>query len=71
MHAQFHIGAALALLGRREEVVRWLTRGAVEGYPSHLRFSTDQSLAPLKGLPPFEALLEQLLQDRERWQHGL
>ena len=56
-HAQFHIGATLGLLGRKADAARWLTKAADEGYPSYPRFSTDQSLAPLKGYPAFEALL--------------
>ena len=56
-HAQFHIGAILGLLGRKADAVHWLTTAADEGYPSFPRFSTDQSLAPLKGYPAYEALL--------------
>ena len=67
-HGQFWIGSALAILGRYDEAVRWLTKAADEGYPSYPRFSTDQSLAPLKGHPGFEALLARLRQDRDRWQ---
>src|SRR4029453_16197262 len=66
-HAQFHIGCALALLGRPDEAMEWLTRAANEGYPSYPRFSTDESLAPLRGHAGFVALLAQLRQDRERW----
>ena len=32
-HAQFHIGCTLALLGRPEEAMQWLTKAANEGYP--------------------------------------
>ena len=67
-HAQFHIGATLGLLGRKADAVRWLTRAADEGYPSYPRYSTDQSLAPLKDYPPFEALLVRLRSDWNRWQ---
>ena len=70
-HGQFWIGSALAILGRYDEAVRWLTKAADEGYPSYPRFSTDQSLAPLKGHPGFEALLARLRQDRDRWQSKL
>ena len=59
-HAQFHIGAAFGLLGRHDEAVRWLKRAADEGYPSYPRFSTDQSLAPLRGHAEFEALRTRL-----------
>lgn len=70
-HAQFHIGAALACLGRPDAAVDWLTRAANEGYPSYPRFAADQSLAALKGHPGFEALLARLRKDWERWQKTL
>ena len=70
-HVQFHIGSTLAVLGRYDEAVRWLTKAADEGYPSYTRFSTDQSLAPLKGHAGFIALLARLRQDRDRWQKTL
>ena len=70
-HAQFHIGSTLGVLGRYDEAVRWLTKAADEGYPSYPRFSTDQTLAPLKGHAGFIALLARLRQDRDRWQKTL
>ena len=70
-HAQFHIGAIFGLLGRKADAVRWLTKAADEGYPSYPRFSTDQSLAPLKGYPTYEALLIRLQNDWNRWQKSL
>jgi TolB-like protein/DNA-binding winged helix-turn-helix (wHTH) protein/tetratricopeptide (TPR) repeat protein len=70
-HAQFHIGSTLGVLGRYDEAVRWLTKAAEEGYPSYPRFSTDQSLAPLKGHAGFIALLARLRQDWDRWQKSL
>jgi tetratricopeptide (TPR) repeat protein len=70
-HGQFWIGSTLAILGRNDEAVRWLTKAADEGYQSFPRFSTDQSLAPLKGHAGFAALLARLRQDRDRWQKTL
>ena len=66
-HAQFHIGSALALLGRHDEAVVWLTAAANEGYPSLPRFTNDRALAALKRHPGFEKLLDQLRKDRQRW----
>ena len=66
-HAQFHIGCTLALLGRPEEAMQWLTKAANEGYPSYPRFSTDQSLAPLRSHSGFVELLARLRQERDRW----
>ena len=70
-HAQFHIGATFGLLGNKVEAVRWLTRAADEGYPSFPRFSTDQSLEPLRGDPAFEALMTRLRNDWHRWKNSL
>jgi hypothetical protein len=53
------------------EAVRWLTKAVDEGYASYPRFSTDQSLARLKGHAGFAALLARLRQDRDRWQQTL
>jgi tetratricopeptide (TPR) repeat protein len=67
-HAQFQIGAAYALLGRRAEAVAWLTKAANEGYPSYPRFSSDRSLASLKGYRTFDELLGKLERDWRGWQ---
>ena len=70
-HVQFQIGSTLALIGRPEEAVDWLARAANEGYPSYPRFSTDQTLLPLKGHARFVALVERLEQEWKRWQKTL
>ena len=67
-HAQIHIGATLAQLGRPGEALRWLTMAANQGYPSYTRFSNDRNLDPLRGQAEFEALLARLRQDHQRWQ---
>ena len=66
-HAQFNIGATLAWLDKPDDAVRWLTRAAEEGYPSYPKFSSDPSLAPLKGHAGFEALVEGLREKWDRW----
>jgi tetratricopeptide (TPR) repeat protein len=70
-HAEFAIGSTLALLGRRDEALVWLTKAANEGYPSYPRFSTEPDLSTLKGHPGFDALLERLRKDHERWRSTL
>jgi tetratricopeptide (TPR) repeat protein len=70
-HAQFAIGCAYALLGNKDEAVRWLTRAADEGLPSYPKFSSHVDVASLKGYPAFDALVERLRRDWERWRATL
>jgi tetratricopeptide (TPR) repeat protein len=70
-HAQFAIGCAFALLGRSDEAMRWLTKAADEGLPSHPKFSSHIDLASLKDHPAFVALLDRLRRDWERWRTTL
>lgn len=66
-HAYYYAGAAHALLGNRDEALRWLTRAADEGYPSYPRFANDGDLASLASEPRFVALLARLERDWRRW----
>jgi eukaryotic-like serine/threonine-protein kinase len=70
-HAQFAIGCTLALLGRSDDAVLWLTKAADEGLPSYPKFSSHIDLVTLKDAPAFAALLERLRRDWERWQSTL
>ncbi len=70
-HAQFAIGMAFALLGDTDEAVRWLTKAADEGYPSYEKFSTHVDAALLKDHSGYQALLERLRRDWERWRTTL
>ena len=67
-HAQFYIGSTLAILDRHDDAVRWLEKAVEEGYKSYPKFSTDKSLARLKGHKGFAALLERLRKDQDGWQ---
>ncbi|MGE0360718.1 MAG: protein kinase [Vicinamibacterales bacterium] len=66
-HAQFAIGCAYALLGQPDEAVRWLVKAAEEGLPSYPKYSGHVDVQGLKGHPGFDALLERLRRDWERW----
>jgi TolB-like protein len=52
------IGGCLAGLGKTEEAFEWLEQGVRQGFTNH-RFlgEYDRLLAPLRGTPPFQALL--------------
>jgi TolB-like protein len=66
-HAQFAIGCAYSLLGQRDEAVRWLVKAAEEGLPSYPKYSGHADVQSLKGHPTFDALLDRLRRDFERW----
>ena len=51
--------------------MRWLTKAADEGYPSYEKFSTHVDAALLKDHSGYQALLERLRRDAERWRTTL
>ena len=53
------VGTCFAIIGRTEEAFEWLERGIDQGFTNH-RFmgEYDPLLAPLRGTPRFEELLE-------------
>ena len=66
-HVTYRIGTAFAQLRDRDNAVAWLRRSADTGFPSHGWFAGDPLAAPLRGYPPFEALLTQMRTDTARW----
>lgn len=70
-HAYYAVGAADAVLGNREEALRWLEKAADEGYPSYPHFAKDADLASLANEPRFEALLRRLETDWRRYRDTL
>ena len=70
-HAQFAIGCAFASLGDLDKAIEWVTKAATEGYPSYPRFSNEPDLRPLRGSPAFDALLDRLRRDHEKWMKTL
>ena len=69
-HAAFAIATAHAIMGERAEAVRWLERTAGDGMPAYDLFAGDPTLATLKGLPAFEALMSRLRADSERYRQA-
>ena len=70
-HAQFAVGCAYALLGQRDEAMRWLVKAADEGLPSYPKFAGHVDMAPLKEHPGYITLVERLRRDWEQWQATL
>jgi eukaryotic-like serine/threonine-protein kinase len=70
-HAEYAIGSAYALIGRKAAAVEWLERAAAHGLPCYPMFRDDVFLAGLKGDPAFEALMSQLKARWERYRREL
>ncbi len=66
-HFTFYRAMGFALLGQKDEAVRWLRRTADFGYPNVVAFRREPRLASLKGHPGYEALLAELETRRARW----
>jgi hypothetical protein len=56
--AQFNVATAFAVLGRRDEAVRWLQQTADNGMPAYELFVNDPHLASLKGHAGYLSLLQ-------------
>jgi TolB-like protein/DNA-binding SARP family transcriptional activator len=59
-HTSYHIGKAYALLGWRDEAIRWLQGAAEDGFPVYTLFARDPHLDSVRGDPRFAALLGEL-----------
>jgi tetratricopeptide (TPR) repeat protein len=59
-HVAYDIGAAYALLGKKEKAFYWLNWANENGFPCYASFSKDQFLNKLRGYAPFEQLLLEL-----------
>jgi hypothetical protein len=59
-HAEYGIGSAYALLGDRQQALKWLEQTAEDGLPCYPLFERDPNLAKLRGDPRFAALLGKL-----------
>jgi non-specific serine/threonine protein kinase len=59
-HAEYGIASAYALLGDRQQALKWLEQTAEDGLPCYPLFERDPNLAKLRGDPRFAALLGKL-----------
>lgn len=64
-HVASSLGAACAQLGRPAEAVTWVRRAAETGFPCHSWYARDPLLAPLRGRPEFERLLQELRESQQ------
>jgi tetratricopeptide (TPR) repeat protein len=59
-HAQNDIACIYALLGEREEALRWLADAAHNGFPCYRFFETDPLLDSIRGEERFRSLMTEL-----------
>lgn len=64
-HTAYNIASAYAILGNRDQAVRWLRHAADNGFPCYPLFAEDTHLNGLRRDPQFVALLAQLKRDWE------
>jgi len=66
-HAQFDIGCALALLGRSDEAVGWLSDAVHGGFPCLPAVENEPLLESLRGHSGYRNLVAELRQSREHF----
>lgn len=59
-HAQYDVACIHALLGEREEALRWLSDAAHNGFPCHAFFDVDPLLESIRGEAKFRSLMDEL-----------
>jgi serine/threonine protein kinase/tetratricopeptide (TPR) repeat protein len=62
-HAQYDIACIQALLGERDEALRWLSEAAHNGFPCYGFFETDPLIESIRGEERFRALMVELREE--------
>ena len=62
-HAQYDIACIHALLGEKDEALRWLTDAAHNGFPCYRFFEIDPVLESIRGEEAFRALMSELREE--------
>jgi eukaryotic-like serine/threonine-protein kinase len=70
-HTAYFITWAYAQMGKTEMAVEWLRDTAREGWPCYPLFARDPHLDPLRGDPRFEAVLQDIKAEWERYRVAL
>lgn len=65
-HAQYDVGCTLALLGERDEGMRWIRDAAANGFPSGTWFANDVLLHDVLGGPELDAFIAEVSAQQER-----
>jgi tetratricopeptide (TPR) repeat protein len=70
-HTAYFITWAYARMGKTEVAVEWLRDTARQGWPNYPLFARDPHLDPLRGDPRFEAVLQEIKAEWERYRMAL
>jgi eukaryotic-like serine/threonine-protein kinase len=70
-HTAYFITWAYARMGKTEAAVEWLRETARQGWPNYPLFARDPHLDPLRGDPRFEAVLQDIKAEWERYRMAL
>jgi len=62
-HSAYNIASAYALLGNRDQALRWLQDAADDGFPCYPLFAEDRLLDGLRSDPRFKSFLAKLERD--------
>ncbi len=65
-HVQYYIGAAYALMGKKELAIEWLKKAADEGFPCFPAYEKDPYLNNIRTDPRFVSFLENL---EKQWEN--
>lgn len=70
-HTAYNIASAYALLGEREQAIRWLEDAADNGFPCYPLIAADTQLDRLRDDPRFTAFMARLERDWEQRKRAL
>lgn len=65
-HVQYYIGAAYAIMGKKEQAIEWLMKAADEGFPCFPAYEKDPYLNNLRSDPRFVSFLGNL---KKQWEN--
>ena len=65
-HAQYNIGTAYALMGKKDQALEWLQQAADEGLPCYPNYEKDPYLNNLRTDPGFILFMEKL---KRQWEY--
>jgi tetratricopeptide (TPR) repeat protein len=68
-HIYYQLGVASAIMDKKENAVKWLSKAAETGFPNYPLFHTDPYLKEIKEYSPYQGLLKSLKQQWENFKN--